>query len=579
MNNCLNGTSIKKLSDGEISRQASDSHAAPSVVARLMGMDSMPEPSPKVFKEEHEIYRSRISMDTSSPILINSVKETSRSSTSSRELKQSLVLNGSAPNAKAENRRKSRLRKHPQEELLQKFKKEFESWQASKSWEHSGSQKNQVLRDIKDYQTVAQEILNKEKMTKYLTAKKNFAEEKPTEFVDVASSAKQTVATREVTNLHTHLDGQSQTFSNTFMNTTLNTKMNNFDHFPGIKTDSKKERPISPTQIVILKPTFYEMDGTVEQLAASSNQLGKECSMKDFLDEVKERLRNDIQGRSRNNVEFRETGVRSSFGERSVDTKQIARDIVKRIRESVSRDMGTALMRSDSIRSFRSDTQINAPNSPEFIRRDMRKFLAKKSMNVLKNELFIESPLVNHGHAGASFTTAKAIRKVISDFSKGKNADYWKKKKAMHESVPRNTRKQFLAVDSESQRNLTRSFSAPVSGTAFGKLLLQDQHIYGALICRKHESSANNLSEARKRRKDSFNIKETVSSLRHNLNLRDKLFGNKNRLIKEPIQSDFYPAKEIRTAPSIATNSRILQARLFIKKIIFLGLLLSFVSI
>ncbi|KAG6483086.1 hypothetical protein ZIOFF_059726 [Zingiber officinale] len=523
VNNCLNGTFIKKLSDGEISRQASDSHAAPSVVARLMGMDSMPEPSPKVLKDEHEIYSSRKSMDTSSLNLINSVKETSRSSTSSRELKRSLVLNGSAPDSKAENIRKPCPRKHPQEELLQKFKKEFESWQASKSWEHSGSQKNQVLRDIKDYQTVAQEILNKEKLTKYLTAKENFAEENPTEFVDVASSDEQTVARREVTNLHTHLDGQSQTFSNTFMHTTLDTKMNYFEHFPGIKTDSKTERPSSPTRIVILKPTFYKMDGTVGELSASSNQLGKECSMKDFLEEVKERLKNDIQGRSRNNVEFRGTVVRSSFGERSVDTKQIARDIAKRIRESVSRDMGATLMRSDSTRSFRGDTQINALDSPEFIRREMRKFLAEKSKNALKNEFFFESPLVKHGRqSGASFTTGKAIRKVISDFSnKGKKSDYWKNKKAAHESVPRNTQ-QFLAVDSESQRNLSRSFSAPVSGTAFGKLLLEDQHISGARIRRKHESSVNNLSEARRQRNDSFNIKETLSSLKHNLNLRGK---------------------------------------------------------
>ncbi|XP_074556468.1 uncharacterized protein LOC141812322 [Curcuma longa] len=545
---------MKKLIDGEISRQTSDNHVRPSVVARLMGTDSIPERGLKVHTKEHGDHSSRRSIEISKAIAISSGTGNSCSSTSSRESNQNILLNSNERHSKVECRRKPQQRKHPQEEQLQKFKEEFEAWQASKLWQHSGSQKNRIVGDGKDYQTLAQEILNQKKMAKYLETKKKMSEKKTAHLIDnVTSSDKQIIDAQEETSLdsHTQLNKHCLSFSNSSLPTKLNSKESDFYSFPDTKTERKKERTSSATRIVILKPNFDRIDGNEEQLTASSDLLVKEHSVEDFLEEVKERLRNEVLGRSRNNFVGRGSEVRTSFDERVMNPKQIARDIAKQIRESVTRDMGTKLIRSNSTRSTRSDIQINAPNSLEFIRRDTRKLLSEKSKNVLKNELLLENPSINHGDSGASTNKGRAMPEFISDLSnKGKKVYYWKSNQGVNESD--------ASPDSEPQWNLIRSFSAPVSGTAFGRLLLEDQHIAAAQIRRKLEASDNNFSELRKQRKDSFNLKGTVSALKHNLNFKGMLFGRKNQQVKEPSQCEFIPVK-IKAAPTIVTNFGIIQ--------------------
>nr|XP_009397934.1 PREDICTED: uncharacterized protein LOC103982668 isoform X1 [Musa acuminata subsp. malaccensis] len=558
-----NGTPMKKLIDGEISKRTTESKVAPSVVARLMGMDSMPsEEGRKIHAKELEADRLRKAMEVNKIMECSLGLETSRSSTSSRQTKQNTLLNGNQRDPKAEKTRKPR--KHPQEELLQKFKKEFETWQASKLREHPGSQKNHILGDVKDHQIIAQEILNKEKMAKYLDTKKILAEKKPTEAKDVVSTAKQNVDTQQGSSLqdHGHLNRQCQFISKNNMAMKLGTRANDSEFLTVTRTDKKQERSCSPTRIVILKPNFDRIDANEELLAASTNNFGKECAMEDFLEEVKERLKNEIQGKNRSNARGRGTGIGTSFGERTIDPKQIARDIAKHIRESVTKDIGSTLIRSESTRSIRSDLQVNSPDSPEFIRRDTRKYVSEKSKNVLKNEIVLGKSRRNHECSDAStINKEKAMPKLMSDFAnKGKNMNLWKDKKAVTESIPRQKEK-IVAPDAESvsQWNLVRSFSAPVSGTAFGKLLLEDQHITGTQICRKQEASQHGFSEFGKQRKDSFSLKGRVSSLKHNFNLKGKLFGKTARLIKEPTASGFNSAKEIPTAPSIIINSGITQ--------------------
>ncbi|XP_074563518.1 uncharacterized protein LOC141820144 [Curcuma longa] len=528
VNHRRNGTSMKRLIDGETCRQTSDSSVGPSVVARLMGMDSIPEQSLKVHTKEHEIYRSRRSMEISKATVISSGTQNPCSSTPSRESKDSLLVNSKGRHSKAESRGKPQRRQHPQEEQLKKFKVEFEAWQASK-----------------DYRTLAQEILNREKMAKYLDTKNKMTKKNPTGLIDVASPGKQIIDTKEETTL---------SFSNSSMPMKLTTEEDSIDCFRVTETDRKQERTSSATRIVILKPSFDRIDGDEEKLAALSDQLGKDCSMEDFLEEVKQRLRTEVQGRSSNNFVCRGNVVRTSFDESSMNPKQITHDIAKQIRESVSRDMGMNLMRSNSTRTVRSDTQISPVDSPEFIGRDMRKFLSQKSKNVLKNELLLENPSTNHGDSGASSNKGKEIPKLISDFSdKAKNVDYWKNSK-VNESDPIPTQK-FLTInsDSEPQRNLIRSFSAPMSGTAFGKLFLEDQHIASAQFHRKHEPSDNNFSESRKQRKDSFNLKGTVANLKHNLNLKGMLFRRKNQPIKESTPGQFISVDKP-AAPTMVTN-------------------------
>ncbi|WOK94785.1 hypothetical protein Cni_G03490 [Canna indica] len=562
MNYCSNEASMKKFIDGEISARTSESQAAPSVVARLMGMDSMPlERSTKVHAKEQEAARVRQSMEIiSKPMESSSAMETSRSSTSSRQPNRVLLPNANRRDYKTERTRKPQPRKHPQEELLEKFKKEFEAWQASKLREHPGQQKNHNLGDGKDYRTLAQEVLNKEKMAKYMDTKKILAEKRSTESKEV-STAKQNVDTQQGSSLqnHGHLNKLTESFLNNSMTSKLGTRANDPEHLPVAKIDRKQGRSCSPTRIVILKPNFDRFDRNEEPFAAASyDKLGKECSMEDFLEEVKDRLRYEVQGNSGNNVKTRGSEKGTLFSERSVDPKRIARDIAKQIRESVTKDIGNNLMRSESTRSIRSDILMNTPDSPEFMRRDTRKFLSEKSKNVLKNDIVLKQPLVNHEDSvSSSLNKGKSIPSLMSDFSnKRENVEYWKEKKGVAESIPRHTEK-FVALDADSasQINLIRSFSAPVSGTAFGKLLLEEQHISGAQIRRKHEASEHNYSEVRRQRKDSFNLRGTVSNLRHNLNLKGKLFGKKTRLIKEPIAGEFNSLNDIQTAPSVQENS------------------------
>ncbi|RZS26112.1 hypothetical protein BHM03_00059414 [Ensete ventricosum] len=502
-------------------------------------MDSMPsEECREIHAKELEADRLRKAVEVSKTMESSLGLETSRSSTPSRQTKQNTLLNGNRRrDPKAEKTRKPR--KHPQEELLQKFKKEFEAWQTSKIQEHPGSQKNHILGDVKDHQIIAQEILNKEKMAKYLDTKKILAEKKPTEAKDVVSTAEQDVDTQLGSSLQDHgrLNRQCQFISKNNMAMKLGTRDNDPEFLTVTRTDRKQERSCSPTRIVILKPNFDRIDGNEELLAASSNNFGKECAMEDFLEEVKERLKNEIQGKSGSNAKGRGTRVGTSVSERPIDPKQIARDIAQQIRESVTKDIGSTLMRSESTRSIRSDIQVNSPDSPEFIRRDTRKYVSEKSKNVLKNEIVLGKSRINHERSDASSVNKeKAMPKLMSDFSnKGTNVNLWKDKKAVTESIPRQ-KEIIVALDAESvsQRNLIRSFSAPVSGTAFVKLLLEDQHITGTQIRRKQEASEHGFSEIAKQRKDSFSLRGRVSSLKHNLNLNGKLFGKTSRLIKEP---------------------------------------------
>ncbi|RRT73987.1 hypothetical protein B296_00028851 [Ensete ventricosum] len=465
MSHLPDGTSMKKLMHG------------PNLVARLMGIESIPsERSTKIPDKEHEVDRSRKAMEMGSKPMDNSSGlGTPCSSTSSRQTKT----------------RRPKPREHPQEELLQRFKKEFLAWQASKSWEHPRSKKSHhVLGDGKDRRARA---------PKNLDSQKSLAEKKTTQRKAVVSPARR--------------DVNAQGSSSSSKTMKLGSRINGPEHFPVAKTDRQHDRTCSPTQIVILKPNCDRSDDNEESLlAASSDELEKECSMEDFLEEVKERLRKEAV-----NVKGRGNRVETPLSERPSDPKQIARGIARHTRESVTKDRGTTLVRSESTRSTRSDIQIKTPDSPEFIRRDTRKFLSAKSKNILKDEILL-------GDSGAF----SLIRDTAMP-EQGKSVDYWKDKKAVIASIPRKREK------SVAQRNLIRSLSAPVSGTAFGKLLSEDQqHITGAQIRRKHEASEHNLSEVGSRRKDGLNQKGRVSNLKHSFNLKASYISNAPARISLP---------------------------------------------
>ncbi|GJW47530.1 hypothetical protein Tco_0079176 [Tanacetum coccineum] len=100
--------------------------------------------------------------------------------------------------------------------------------------------------------------------------------------------------------------------------------------------------------------------------------------------------------------------------------------------------------------------------------------------------------------------------------------------------------------------NLVRSLSASVSGTSFGKLLLEDQHVVtGAHIQRKHEVAEKLTMKVKKHRRDKFNLKERVSSLKYNLGLRARLFGRMMHSASEFRDNDRSFMKDIMNGPTV----------------------------
>ncbi|XP_073102822.1 uncharacterized protein [Elaeis guineensis] len=572
MNYSCKGTPMKKLIDQEMSNRRNHRQNAPSVVARLMGMDTVPtDMNPKIHAKEWKIDNFRNHVERKKPMESSSTYYTYPSSAPFKQTTQRLLPFGNKQDCsqitKCLRLPKPHLREHPQEELLQKFKKEFEAWQASKLWEHTGAlQLERNLSEGKDDDFLAQENLHKEKTARYLETKRNSAQKKPVEYTEVVLTDKLKMATPQGIALPNcrFMRQHHQIKIKDDMVTRNGAKMKDFECFAVARIEGKQEISCSPTRIVILKPASEINEGFDESWVGSSAMLDKDCSIEDFLEEVKERLRYEMQGKARTNTTIRGSGTEVLSNERSTDTKQIARDIAKQIRESVTRENRTTLKRSESTRSYKSEVLNNGPDSSEFIKRDTRKLLSERLKNILKNEIDSEKPVTNNGRSGASLLVKdKARLQSMPDFSKmNRYMDYYEDRQAVHEPISRHEQENSMAFDAEavSSRNLIRSLSAPASGTAFGKLLLEDQHILtGAQIRRKHEVSEHTSAEVRRNRKDGFNLKGRVSNLKQNIILKGKLFGKKTQLLKESNASEFDAVNAVTTEPSAISYPGIAQ--------------------
>lgn len=141
---------IKKLISEEVSKRPNSRSNSPSVVARLMGVDVLPfDSKPGRQPKKGSVGHVRSSQNCSEHHEVGSISHSKdrypdkyTSETKSTKYKP---------------------REHPQEEELQKFKKEFEAWQAVRFNECS----NIVKVSIPPPQLIAQEDLNREKMYLY----------------------------------------------------------------------------------------------------------------------------------------------------------------------------------------------------------------------------------------------------------------------------------------------------------------------------------------------------------------------------------------------------------------------------
>lgn len=542
---------IKKLISDEISKRPTGTKQnTPSVVARLMGVDMLPPIAPLVEKKNEDR-------------TINLMRETLRNDSIGSRLspQKSLrhrkfhsidFIEGNYPDQwSSRTLNKPRPREHPQEEELQKFKKEFEAWQAVRMKECSkvielGSTPSQWL---------AQDNLNKEKMALY--ANSMGMAERP-EPMDISGST-MTISSHDTTCLQSK-EIETDLFpsqekdpfysSNTIQN--VDVKLSSLGN-SGKETDDVS----APSKIVILRPGPDRLCNYEETWPSSPGASEERGSIEDFLEEVKERLKCELQGKScKRSTTVRGAGIETPYSEKPSDPKQIAQRIAKQVRESVTRDLGMNLFRSESTSSYRSEIQFNGTNSPELISRDTRKFLAERLRNVLKEETHNAS--VVPGITRPSTENNPRVRTdKLEDVSNTKNKlRYWDRIKDESDMPCRSFRRDAndnAEIHEElSPRNLVRSLSAPVSGTSFGKLLLEDRHMLtGAHIRRKHEAHERITVNVKKQKKEKFNLREKVTSLKYSFTLKGKFFGRKIQSLDERHSNNHDYVRDIIGRPSM----------------------------
>eukprot|EP00257_Ricinus_communis_P017829 XP_015576361.1 uncharacterized protein LOC8281314 isoform X1 [Ricinus communis] len=546
--------SIKRLINEETSKQSNTRKNSPSIVARLMGVDMLPldtkpvvQPVAKkngstVIKHPKRDKNERSSVSNISANLKSSRRIEFDSFYHSKERDDDRWGNG-------QKLEKPRPREHPQEEELQKFKKEFEAWQAARFRECS----KVVELGRNPDRFLAHENGNKQRVALNENLGMSPGSEKP---VEHKAWSREKASLHHRHKLEVFPVERKESFSS------RNNSMNRNYEQTLLNCDQQLDKSSAPTKIVILKPGPDRFCDHEDSWTSSSDSLEDRGSIEDFLEEVKERLKCELQGRTfkRGSV-VRGSGIETPFSEKPSDPKQIARHIAKHVRESVTRDLGMNLLRSESTRSYRSDIQFNGPGSPEFINRDTRKFLSESLRNVVKRETHsLDVPLVVSGSSRSSLLDNANIRlKEVGDASQvGTVPGYWEVTKDDQEMQTRSFRHRSdeeLLYREMSPRNLVRSLSAPVSGTSFGKLLLEDRHILtGAHIRRKHEALGNVTMELKKRKKERFNIKEKVSNFRYSLTLRGRLFGRKLHSMVEPHGTEQDFIKDIMSGPTVIRN-------------------------
>lgn len=435
---------MKKKIIEELSKRSNDKQNSPSLVAKLMGMDALPFESTKS--------TSWISHRHTTTKVDQSHEKGGGKKTRKGRLSSPVNVMDTE-----EINNPPMRREHPQEEELQRFRREFEAWQADKRF--------------KDCSRIVESGC-------------------------VAREEKERLFTR------------TRSFGRDF----------------NLKSDRT-----APTRIVVLRPgpaqRVYEYEDSLTTSSGTTLEGSRGSSIEEFLEEVKERLKGELQGRAlKRSSSVRGSGIETPFSERPFP-------------------------RSESMRSYAaSEVQCNAPDSPqEFISRDTRRLLAERLRNVLRKEM---SP---SDDSRIKCSGSSRLRPTVSD------AESLRKQTDEIDEEDSRTNRDVSKKDSSSPRNLKRSLSAPVSGTSFGKLLLEDRHVLtGAQIMRKHEAVITEREETEAetepvvvdpiRRKERFNLRKKVSSFRSTL--RGRIFGKK---IRSMIESNSFEDESIK---DFVTGSR-----------------------
>lgn len=508
-NRYSNAGSMKKLINEELSNRSSTRQNAPSLVARLMGLDMMPidtKPAPsdkrisenmgKKFSNKGTNGRSSVSWESSN---FNSSSHIEFDSFHK-------VKDDGDDDGWSQSFGEQRRREHPQEKELQKFKKEFEAYQAARFQECS---------KFAEIGSVSSRLI--------------FQENRNSEKVALAHN---TSMQRKI------FPSKSRTLSRDFEESLMIKSYNRLD-------------ASSPTRIVILKPGPDCIFNHEENWTSSTGTLPGRHSIEDFLEEVKERLKCELQGKTvGKGYAVRGSDIETLRNKKPSDPKLIARQIVKQVKENVTRDNDSNSVCSESTRSYEGEGKFNGPSVPEFISRDSRSYLSEKLTDVVKSER--HDTFDNHRFR---LKKTEDILKCVNEWEISKEETEIQTGSFRHEQ----DNNILFHRELLSPRNLVRSLSAPVSrsGTSFGKLLLEDRHILtGAHIRRKLEAVETMSLDVKKQKKERFNnIKEKVSNLRYSFALRGRIFGKRNQSMVESHGTEYRPTmRDITSGPTVLVN-------------------------
>lgn len=501
----------------EMSNRENTKRSGPSVVARLMGMDTLPpetEPTISVKECSDESFRqldSRIARCESTKFVSGSL-----TLTTFKQSDDKLLLNWkkqySGPSTKGPSSAKPFGREHPQEEQLQKFKKEFEEWQESKLCEFSSSLgQNNSSDELKNEQIFALESLNKEKMAGYTNT--------------YTSVNKLKFTPNQLHGFQNDNNFGKQLMPQTKDNVAIMRDLVDKSIEPESRGKFQEKRSIAclPSRIVILK-SFSDMNDEMEGPRGCSPEVfEKSRSIEDFLEEVKERLRLELEGKGRNDSIWRLSATHSSspLHESLTGSTQLSQEFAKNVKENINADLEPTLGRSESLRSYKNEFHFDGQEFPEPFKKDTRKFKSTKLKKVLKDDSQLEKPMLDDGR-GRKFLTSKekASLKSITAFSKdGKDTSFWEHKKAVSVSIPKHFR----------------------NATENKKL-------------QKPEAYKNDSAVVNKSKKDGFNIKGKVSNLRRTLGLKGNFFGKKASSLQESTIDTVHYMKPNQTMPLVARN-------------------------
>uniref|UniRef100_A0A0E0Q2W4 DUF4378 domain-containing protein n=1 Tax=Oryza rufipogon TaxID=4529 RepID=A0A0E0Q2W4_ORYRU len=518
----------------------------PSVIARLMGIGTIPVSAKR---DEVMIHAEEVS-NLKLPSKLEMITVTSPRSATFRQSKCSLISYGSSSVdytyrhcLKKMRPRRSRSRQHhPQEELLEKIREDFQAWQTSKALENARTvftasgcptitSSRHRMEEGRYIQILAQENLHKEKMAKfgYGSCTISMAEK------DTLKNATDNSSDTEITSAKAAAESNISPGDKVIKVLRVSHCATMPDKFRDLEDEhnnsiSTSAKPRSQKRIVLLKPSTCDIVASDQESLFSSSKVKREGNMEEFLEEVKERLKKELKLKSKSEV------VRRSWG--TTDPKQVARDIAKQIRETVRRqDLGKRLYsRSESFRAFRSDRKRNAAAtaarnaSPEHVSTTS---VTPRTSGTNQGSNDCSPPIIRRSRGRIRSLTDMPLSVSVSESVPASGFD--------DQSYTGECK--FADANVVSPRALVRSFSAPASGISRGRLFAEDNNVDSG----RHGNSdavSEGAAVAASKNSSSFSLRGTVSNLRNSLRSRaNKLFGKKTHWSLKPSLGEFHPHK------------------------------------